>query len=73
MIKLVQFSSSSTEISHRFRAPASVGMGYFGFRLEQLLPGADLIGRTDGELGLQQSLRGYFTQQVSGNLTGSLL
>ena len=28
--KIVHFRSSSTEVSHRFKAPVSVGVGYFG-------------------------------------------
>ena len=39
MVKLVHFSSSSAEISHWFKAPVSVGVGYFGSRLGQLSQG----------------------------------
>ena len=55
MTDLVHFSSSSTEISHRFKAPVSVGVGYFGSRLGQLLPGEESVA-SDSVSG------GYFTQ-----------
>ena len=57
MVDLVHFSSSSTEISHRFKAPVSVEVGYFGSRLGQLFPGAESTGRAGGERCLRQCLR----------------